>query len=333
MTHSDFSSTASAFWITSPGQGFIRDASLAPSREGHVHIRTLYSAISRGTESLVYTGAVPASEHARMRAPFQEGEFSFPVKYGYINVGVVEQGPAELLNKHVFCLYPHQTHYVVPVDSVTVLPDSLPAARAVLCANMETAVNALWDAAPAVGDRISVVGAGVVGCLVAWLASRIPGCDVELIDINASRQSVATQLGLNFRVPAEASDVRDLVIHASASEAGLQSAMALAAKEATIVELSWYGDKRVSVALGGAFHSQRLTLKSSQVGSVPADHQARWHYARRLQLAMSLINDDQLDYLISGESHFRDLPAEYDAILSDSQNALCHRIRYDDSVF
>jgi len=172
-----------------------------------------------------------------------------------------------------------------------------------------------------------------VGCLVAWLASRIPGCDVELIDINASRQSVATRLGLNFRVPAEASDERDLVIHASASEAGLQSAMALAAKEATIVELSWYGDKRVSVALGGAFHSQRLTLKSSQVGSVPADHQARWHHARRLQLAMSLINDDQLDYLISGESHFRNLPAEYDAILSDSQNVLCHRIRYDDSVF
>lgn len=330
MSHSDQTSSSSAFWIESSGRGLIRDEPLPPCDADHVRVKTLYSAISRGTESLVFHGRVPHSEYASMRAPFQQGEFSFPVKYGYINVGIVEHGPPTLLNKRVFCLYPHQQRYVVPADSVTVLPDTLPAARAVLCANMETAINALWDAAPAIGDQISVVGGGVVGCLVAWLASRIPGCDVELIDINASRQQIATQLGLQFSEPSSARGERDLVINTSASEAGLQSAMALAAKEATILELSWYGDKRVSIALGGAFHSQRLTIKSSQVGSIAASHTARWNYKRRLQLALSLLEDEQLDHLISGESHFNDLPSTYDAILGDGQHVLCHRIRYDD---
>ncbi len=330
MSHSDQTSSSSAFWIESSGIGLIRDELLLPCDADHVRVKTLYSAISRGTESLVFHGRVPHTEFARMRAPFQQGEFSFPVKYGYINVGVVEHGPPALINKRVFCLYPHQQRYVVPVDSVTVLPDTLPAARAVLCANMETAINALWDAEPAIGDHISVIGAGVVGCLVAWLASRIPGCDVELIDINASRKQLATKLGLTFCEPSNARGKRDLVINTSASEAGLQSAMALAAKEATILELSWYGDKPVSVALGGAFHSQRLTIKSSQVGSIAASHTARWNYKRRLQLAISLLEDEQLDHLISGESHFNDLPSTYDAILGDGQHVLCHRIRYDD---
>ena len=328
-THDD-RIAASAFWITDAGIGEIHDTALPLCQnDTHVLVRTLYSAISRGTESLVFNGAVPTSEYTRMRAPFQTGEFPFPVKYGYINVGVVEQGPQELVGKTVFCLYPHQTHYVVPISAVTVIPEHIPAARAVLSANLETAVNVLWDAAPAIGDRISVVGAGLVGSLVAWLAGRIPGCEVELVDINPNRAATAKALGVTFKRPDEATTERDLVIHASASEPGLCTAINLAGFEASVIELSWYGNKQVTLPLGGAFHSQRLQLRSSQVGHVATTQRARWDYSRRLQLALSLLENPTLDQLISGESHFNELPATFKELCGVGVDALCHRIRYD----
>lgn len=330
MSHSGRNTRASALWISSARQAKIRDMPLPSCDDHHVMIKTIYSAISRGTESLVYSGSVPIGEYERMRAPFQEGDFNFPLKYGYINVGIVEQGPAPLLGERVFCLFPHQTRYVVPTSAVTVIPACVPTEQAVLCANMETAVNALWDAGPSIGERISVVGGGVVGCLIAWLAAQIPGCDVELIDINPDREAIASQLGVHFKLPTMASRERDLVFHASATEAGIQTAIGLAAIEATVVELSWYGNQSVSLPLGSAFHSQRLTLKSSQVGRLPASHQSRWNFNRRLTLAMSLLQDTTLAVLISGESHFRDLPGAYGALVSQDHKALCHRIRYDD---
>ncbi|NND92853.1 MAG: zinc-binding alcohol dehydrogenase [Granulosicoccus sp.] len=317
-----------AFWITSVQGGEIRPVSLPGCGPSDVMVRTLYTAVSRGTESLIFNGAVPVSEYQRMRAPFQEGEFPFPVKYGYINVGLVEQGPDHLLGRRVFCLYPHQSHFVVSADSVTCLPDGLPAERAVLCANMETALNAVWDAKPMIGDRIAVVGAGIVGCLVAWLVSRLPGVEVELVDINNHREAVARHLGLTFRLPQQASGERDLVIHASASEQGLSTSLELAATEAVVVELSWYGDKAVSIPLGEAFHSRRLQIRSSQVGRIAAGQLARWNFSRRLQLAMSLLEEPKLDYLISGESNFAELPQVMHRLVNDGRDVLCHRIRY-----
>lgn len=320
---------AAAFWNTGVREAEIRPVVLAARGPAEVTVRSLYSAISRGTESLVFNGTVPSSEYQRMRAPFQEGDFPFPVKYGYINVGVVEQGPAPLLGQSVFCLFPHQTRFNVPADAVTPIPPQIPAARAVLCANLETAINALWDAQPGIGDRITVVGGGVVGCLVAWLAARMPGCEVELVDINARRRAEAEKLGASFRLPHEASDERDLVIHASASEQGLQSALQLAGFEATVLELSWYGDKCVSVPLGQAFHSRRLQLRSSQVGQIAPAQRARWDYRRRLALAMKLLEDETLDCLISGESDFQSLPQTLARLSRVGEDALCHRIRYD----
>ena len=319
---------AEAFWNTGVREGEIRAVALPPRGPGEVTVRSLYSAISRGTESLVFNGTVPASEFQRMRAPFQEGDFPFPVKYGYINVGVIEQGPEPLMGQRVFCLFPHQTRFNVPLDAVTLIPARLPAERAVLCANLETAINALWDAQPSIGDRITIVGGGVVGCLVTWLAARMPGCEVELVDINTGRRSVANALGVVFRHPHEASDERDLVIHASASEQGLQRALELAGFEATVLELSWYGDKAVSVPLGQAFHSRRLQLRSSQVGQIAPAQRSRWDYGRRLALAMTLLEDETLDCLISGESDFIDLPETLALLTREGNDALCHRIRY-----
>lgn len=320
---------ADAFWITGERTGEIISTPLTAPTTDEVIVRTLYSAVSRGTESLVFSGSVPPSEHQRMRAPFQEGDFPWPVKYGYINVGVVEQGPESLTGRQVFCLYPHQRRYVVAADAVTPIPPQVPASRAVLCANMETAINALWDAQPSIGDRITVVGAGVVGCLVAWMAAAIPGCDVELVDINPARASLAALLGARFSLPDTADDERDLVIHASASERGLTTALSLAGFEATVLELSWYGDRPVAVPLGQAFHSRRLQLRCSQVGSIAPTQRARWTYQRRLALAMTLLEADVLDALVSGESDFAELPRIYADLMDGGQDVLCHRIKYD----
>jgi threonine dehydrogenase-like Zn-dependent dehydrogenase len=319
-------SDAHAFWVTAAGRGEIRAVRLPAARDGDAVVRALYSGISRGTESLVHAGRVPPSEYTRMRAPFQDGEFPAPVKYGYASVGVVEDGPAQLRGRAAFCLYPHQTRYVVPADALHLLPENVPAARAVLAANLETAINGLWDAAPRVGDRIGVVGAGTVGCLVAWLAARMPGCRVQLIDVNPARERVATALGAPFSLPNEAAGDLDLVIHASGAPDGLATALRLAGDEATVVELSWFGDREVALPLGGAFHARRLTLRSSQVGTLPPAQRPRWTHRRRLELALTLLADPVLDVLISGESPFAALPATM-ATLAGT-DALCHRIVY-----
>lgn len=318
--------TARQFWIRAPGRGEIVTAELAPRPEGHVLVRTLYSGISRGTESLVFRGEVPESQVRAMRAPFQEGDFPGPVKYGYQSVGEVLEGPGP--HGPVFCLFPHQDLYTVPASAVVPLPEGVPPERAVLAANLETAVNAVWDARPTVGDRIVVIGAGVVGLLVAWLCHAIPGTRVTVVDPDASKADVADELG----VPDFASDApggeADLVFHASATAEGLASALRAAATEATVVELSWYGSRSVPAPLGEAFHSRRLRLVSSQVGRIPAERAARWTHARRMALALGLLADSRLDALISGESPFDELPAVMARLAASGKGVLCHRIKY-----
>lgn len=321
--------SARAFWIAAPGCGDIRPEPLSEPKPGDALVRTLYSGISRGTESLVFRGEVPPSEYRTMRAPFQTGDFPGPLKYGYCSVGVVEQGPDDLAGRTVFCLYPHQTRYRVPAEALHPLPADVPAGRAVLAANLETAINALWDAAPRIGDRIATIGAGTLGCLCAWLAGRIPGCQVELIDTNPRRAPIAAALGVRFASPATASAQADLVIHASGSPAGLAQGLRLAGFEATVLELSWYGDREVPLPLGQGFHQRRLTLRSSQVGSIAAAQRARWSYRRRLALALSLLADPVLDRLITGEDAFDDLPAVQARLARDPGDTLMHRIRYD----
>src|SRR2546423_111554 len=285
---------AHAFWLRAPGCGEIRPVTLPEPGRDDVLVRTLRSGVSRGTETLVFRGGVPVDQYAAMRAPFQEGEFPGPVKYGYLNVGVVEQGPAELRGRTVFCLYPHQTAYVVPAAAVTVVPDGVPPDRAVLAGTVETAVNALWDAAPLIGDRVTVVGAGMVGCCVARLLSRFPAMQVTLVDVDPGRSDVAAALSVDFASPADAAGARDLVVHASATSAGLQRSLELLAPEGTVIDLSWYGERAVSLTLGGTFHSGRLAIRSSQVGTIAPARRASRTFADRLALALELLADPAL---------------------------------------
>ncbi|ANS69263.1 dehydrogenase [Streptomyces lincolnensis] len=324
--------TGRAFWLSSPGQGEIRHVALPDPAEDEVVVRSLCSGVSRGTETLVFRGGVPESQYAAMRAPFQEGDFPGPVKYGYLSVGEVEEGPAALVGRTVFCLYPHQTRYVVPASAVTVLPPDVPAERAILAGTVETAVNALWDAAPLVGDRIAVVGGGMVGSSVAALLARFPGVRVQLVDADPARAETAAALGVDFASPADARGDCDLVVHASATEQGLARSLELLTAEGTVLELSWYGDRKVSLPLGEAFHSRRLVIRSSQVGTVSPARRSNRSYADRLALALDLLADPSLDALITGESTFEELPEVMPKLTSGEIPALCHLVRYDKSA-
>ena len=322
---------ARAFWLREPGVGEIRPIPLPDPGPDDVLVRTVRSGISRGTETLVFRGEVPASQREQMRAPFQQGDFPGPVKYGYLNVGVVEHGPPQLTGRTVFCLYPHQSAYVAPATAVTVVPEQVPPARAVLAGTVETAVNALWDAPPLLGDRITVVGAGMVGCCVARLAGRVPGADVELVDIDPSRAQTAAALGVRFAQPADAVGDRDLVVHTSASAAGLQRSLELLAPEGSVLELSWYGDRSVDLALGGAFHSRRLAIRASQVGTVSPSRGGRRSPADRLALALDLLRDPAFDALLTGESGFDDLPDVMARLAAGTLSAICHTISYPET--
>ena len=329
------SGTARAFWLVEPLRGEIRPEELRDPGPGEVRVRTVCSGVSRGTESLVFRGGVPPSQYAAMRAPFQTGDFPGPVKYGYLAVGVVEEGPAALVGRTVFCLHPHQTRFVVPADAVVPVPDDLPPERAVLAGTVETAVNALWDAAPLVGDRVAVVGAGMVGCSVARLVAQVPGTHVVLVDVDPSRRAVADRLGVDFVLAAEA--VRpdggfDLVVHCSATSAGLQLSLDLLGPEATVLELSWYGDTQVQLALGGAFHSDRLAIRASQVGVVAAARRSRRSTSDRLALALELLRDPAFDALVTGRSPFDELPAVMSRLADGSLPALCHVIDYEEDA-
>jgi 2-desacetyl-2-hydroxyethyl bacteriochlorophyllide A dehydrogenase len=321
--------SARAFWITDRERGEIRSEELPPLRDDDVLVHARFSGVSRGTERLVYTGNVPESERERMRAPFQQGSFAFPIKYGYVSVGKVLRGPRSLVGRDVFCLYPHQTSYVVPASAVVPLPEHVPAARAVLAANMETAVNGMWDAQINVGDRVVVVGAGVVGCLLAYLAAKIPGTNVTLVDVDARKAKVADAMGARFSYPHAAPRDADVLLHASGAPAGLSTALELAGQEARVVEMSWYGKSQVSLPLGQAFHAKRLTIRSSQVGNISPVQQPRWTHARRLALALDLLGDEVLDWLVTSECPFDALPQAMAELASADAFELCKRVVYE----
>lgn len=352
---------ALAYWLHGPGTGELRAEALPVPGPDEVLVRTLHSGISRATELLVHRGGVPAGQRALMRAPFQAGEFPWPVKYGYLSVGVVEIGPPELLGRTVFCLFPHQSAYVVPAAAVHVVPEGVPARRAVLAGTVETAVNALWDAGPLPGDRIAVVGAGMVGCCVARLLAGIPGATVEMFDVDPAKAEVAAVLGVAFVTvlggetavtfgetgaagvsgnEADGSKAAgnepgrggsfDLVFHTSATSAGLQLALELLAPEGEVLELSWYGDSPVTVSLGGNFHSSRLAIRSSQVGAVAPARRRNRSTGQRLELALDLLHDPAFDALLSGASPFQKLPQVMAQLADGRLPGLCHTLSYTD---
>jgi hypothetical protein len=326
MTVNASADTASALWYCGPGQAELREEALAPPGADEIRVRALYGAVSRGTEALVFNGLVPKSEFDRMRAPFMAGQFPFPVKYGYATVGQVESGA--LRGKVIFALHPHQSLFNIPAGAAVEIPQTVPAQRAVLAANMETALNGVWDAAPGPADRIAIVGAGVVGSLVAYLCGHIPGAEVTLVDINPARAELAGTFGVGFAEPASARGECDLVVHASGSPAGLRTAIELAGDEATVLEMSWYGNTAIPAMLGGPFHSRRLRLVSSQVGKVAPSHRPRWTQSRRLAAAVALLGDPRLDALLAPAVKFPDLTRQLPNILGAGSGTLCQLIAY-----
>jgi NADPH:quinone reductase-like Zn-dependent oxidoreductase len=319
---------ARAFWVVAPGQGELRSEPLPEPGPGEILVEALTSGISRGTETTVFQGRVPESQHRIMRAPHQAGEFTFPLKYGYSSVGIVAAGPDDRVGRRVFCLHPHQDRYVVPRRTAISVPAAVSDERAVLAANMETVVNGLWDAAPRVGDRVAVVGAGVIGALAAALAARIPGTAVQLVDVDPAKAEIASALGVSFAVPKVATPRADLVIHASGTADGLATALDLAGFEAKVVELSWYGDRPVAAPLGEGFHSRRLRLVSSQVGAIATAQRARWDRRRRLALALDLLADARFDVLLAPAVPFARLPEVMTELAAQPSKIMCQVINY-----
>lgn len=334
MTPPSAMNSGRALIYTAPRRSALENVSIptltaADRNEAYVKVKTAFSGVSRGTERLVFEGKLPPDEWERMRCPNQHGTFPFPVKYGYSAVGAVIDGPGELLGRTVFALHPHQDVFILPATAVVPVPEGVPARRATLAANMETALNALWDSGASAGHRVVVIGGGVVGCLIAALAGRLPGAEVTLVDVLAERAPVAAMLGVRFALPEDAPGGADVVIHTSASQAGLRLALGLAGFEGRIVEVSWFGEKDVTLPLGGAFHSQRLQIISSQVGTVSPALRARWPHRRRLETALSLLNDARLDGLITDEVAFEDMPDALPRLLADGAAGLATAIRYD----
>jgi threonine dehydrogenase-like Zn-dependent dehydrogenase len=320
--------TAEALWYVGPGRAEIRQERLGPLAEGKVRVRALHGAISRGTEALIAAGKVPTSEYQRMRGPHMGGSFPFPVKYGYATVGRVEAGPDRMIGLPMFVLHPHQTVFDVPAEAAVPVPQGIPVARAVLAANMETALNATWDADPVPSGPIAVVGTGVVGALVGFLCARVKGAGVTLIDINPKREELARALGLKFATPDDVSPDCALVVHTSGDPRGLATAIDIADDEATVLEMSWYGEGTVPVPLGGAFHSRRLKIVSSQVGRVAPSRRATTSHRQRLEQAIALLADARLDALLTPAVPFHELPERLPDILSPKSGVLCQLIAY-----
>ncbi len=322
--------TARAFWVVAPGRGEVRSEEVAAPGAGEVRVRTRTSAVSAGTERLVFSGSVPASQYDVMRAPFQTGDFPGPVKYGYAAVGTVDAGPSERLGERVFCLHPHQSAFVVPAAAAVPVPAAVPDHRAALGANMETALNAVWDATALPGERIAVVGAGVVGLLTAYLLTRF-GFAPVLVDVDAARAEAAAALGLAFATAAAVDGPFELIVHASGAPAGLVWALERLGFEGRVVELSWYGERRVTLPLGAAFHSRRLKILSSQVGAIAAPARGRIDHRGRLARALALLDDDRLDRLVGETVALDQLPALLRALADGERRVLCARVTYDDT--
>ena len=322
---------ARALWTVAPCVVELREHDLPEPGPDQVLVETRATGISRGTERLVFEGSVPSSQWAAMRAPLQYGEFPAPLSYGYAAVGVVRAGAPHLLGKRVFVLHPHHDRFIAPAAMCTPVPDDVPDRRAVLAANMETAVNILWDARPMVGERALVVGAGVVGLLATWLLARIPGLDLHVCDLDTTRGDLVQRFGARFCAPDDAPANRDLIVHASASPAGLRLALARAGFEARIIEASWFGAKECPLPLGEAFHSKRLSLISTQVGHIAAAMRGRRSYGERLALALSLLADPALDALLGPDTAFANLPQSMGRLLSPPTGApqpLCPIVTY-----
>jgi 2-desacetyl-2-hydroxyethyl bacteriochlorophyllide A dehydrogenase len=284
-----------SLYFTAPHTIDVREEPLPALAAGQVLAQTLCSAISPGTEMLVYRGQVPTEMAVDETIAALGGQFRFPLKYGYSAVGrVLELGPgvdSAWQGRTVFAFNPHESHVIADIAQLFPLPDDVDAETALFLPNMETAVNFLLDGAPLIGERVAVLGQGVVGLLTTALLARCPLANLTTFDHYPLRRETSLALGAHVSLSPESSPAlqADLTYELSGSPAALDAAIALTGFDGRIVVGSWYGQKRAALDLGGRFHRSRIRLISSQVSTLTPALSGRWDKARRLQVAWAML--------------------------------------------
>lgn len=323
---------AKALWFRTRGHAEILEERLPRLRPGWCRLHTLFSAISPGTERLVYSGEVPEDLHREMRCPYMGGKFPFPVKYGYSLVGKITEGPEDSIGSVVHVLHPHQDQCIVRTEHTFPIPPQVPPSRATLASNLETAVNAIWDSEVTIGEHALIIGFGAVGSLVARLLSFMSGIKLEIVDANPSKIALAEKMGFKACDPGSVSGNFDLAFHASRSSDGLQLAVDRVGFEGRIIELSWYGTNKISLSLGGTFHSQRKAILSSQVATPSRRQRSRWDHARRRSLVFELLERSEFDSHITHSVPFGGLPDIYNKLKAHPTEGLSYLVKYHEKT-
>jgi len=323
---------ARALWFKAYDHAEILKERLPLLKPGWCKLQTFFSAISPGTERLVYSGDVPENLRQEMKCPYMGGEFPFPVKYGYSLIGKITEGPKQSIGKIVHVLHPHQDQCIVHMEDTFPIPPRVPPPRGTLASNLETAVNAIWDSNVTIGERALLIGFGIVGSLVARLLSFIPGVQLQVVDTNPSKITLAEKMGFEACNPEKVSGNFDLAFHASGSSDGLQLAIDKVGCEGRIIELSWYGTDKVSLSLGGTFHSQRKTIHSSQVSTVSPRQRPRWDRRRRKSLVFKLLERPEFDSHITHSVPFTKLPDLYGKLKAYPTEGLSYLVRYEEKT-
>ncbi len=337
-----------SLWLTAPKMVEFRTETIPPPGSGEIRVQTIASALSQGTEMLVYRGEVPVD--LPLDLPALSGSFAFPIKYGYATVGrVLDLGDdvtGFARGDAVFVHHPHQSTFVVPTNPAdgpapVRLPDDLDPLLGLFVANLETAVNVLLDSGIRLGETALVFGQGTVGLLIAQLLRHAGAGQVIVVDPLERRRTLAFKLGVDVALEPgsemlervmELTEGRgaDVAIEVSGSGAALQSAIESVAVEGTVVVVSWYGTKTVSLALGEHFHRGRVRIRSSQVGRISPELSARWDHARRLRLSVELLPRLELSELISHRFRFDEAADAYRLVDERPGNAVQVILTYED---
>lgn len=340
-----------ALYFTAPRQVALRREPCPAPGPGQVRVRTRLSAISPGTEMLLYRGQMPSSLPADEALEALAGPLAYPLKYGYAAVGqVTDLGPGvpeAWAGRWVFAFQPHQTCFVATVASLHPVPTDIPPERAAFLPNMETAVNFLLDGAPLIGERVAVLGQGVVGLLTTALLARFPLAALVAFDRYPLRRETARALGATLALDPAAPDAleaarvhlaahdryagADLTYELSGNPAALNLALALTGFAGRVVIGSWYGTKRAALDLGGRFHRSRIRLLSSQVTTLAPEHTGRWDKARRLALAWEMLRTFPAERLITHRIPFAQAAQAYRLLDAQPDRAIQVILTYDDA--
>jgi len=317
-----------SLWHLSDSQSVIKENTAQNPSPSFLKIQSHFSLISTGTERLVACGEVPGSVHDDMKVPYMEGAFPFPIKYGYSLVGKVITEGHSMTGKLVHAMHPHQDFCLINESDLFEIHSNIPAQRATLASNLETALTAVWDAQVNIGDRVLIVGFGLIGSLIARLLSFIPAIYFQIIEIDKERIQHAEKLGFPVSAILRKHSKFDIAFHTSATAEGLQTCIDGVGLEGKIIELSWYGKKPVKINMGGSFHSQRKQIISSQVGKLPSKYNARWDMKRRKKVVFELLENALFDQQITHFIKFVDTPTFFADLRAGKAKGLAYCIEY-----